>query len=305
MKVCGEPLGLDLDSAAQAIVDIADETMVGALRLLSIERGHDPREFCLVAFGGAGPLHAASLAERLNIPIVLVPPNPGVASAWGLLMSDIKHDVRATRLLPVSDEQIESIGQAFADLESRLLLQLAMEKVPQTDFQIERYAEARYVGQSSTLRIVRSMRSSREGFCDDIRHEFAAEHEREFGYSVPSEPVELVTLGLRATARRSAVVRSNSVERADRKMRPKAQRSVFYAELGERVAVPVYERGDLGRGQVVVGPAIIEEFDSTTVLPPSSSAEVMASGVLRLLCHDRPAPQMPAQPAKRGEETLL
>jgi N-methylhydantoinase A len=280
--VCAEPLGASLLDASKGIVAIANARMVGALRLVSIERGHDPREFCLVGFGGAGPLHVATVAIDLGIPDVLIPPNPGVASAWGLLLSDVKHDVRVTILSPLTIGHVNEISATFDGLAERLAAAISGEDVPETDFVHSLYVEARYDGQSARLRIEWPDGADPESLLAILIDRFNAAHEREFGYCVAGEPVQVLTAGITATARR--VDADGLAER----MRPTPghgepkvhRRVVFDDETIEKV--PVYERGDLPVGRPIDGPVAIEEFDSTTLVTPGFSVEVVDLGVLHL-----------------------
>lgn len=282
---CAEPLGLTVEEAARGIVEIANATMISALRLVSVERGHDPHDFCLIAFGGAGPLHAASLATSLGVSVVLVPPNPGVASAWGLLVSDVRHDVRATRILRADAGCPGPLREGFEGLYTRMSSLLERE-TRRSGFTIEEYVEARYVGQSVRLRLAGPIVGlSDADLVARLRSQLDDEHEREFGYRVEGEPVEIVTIGLTATAAQpSPAAGGEGAEHspAPATGAPKAWRSVLFMEQRERAETPVFDRHELVVGRPITGPAIIEEFDSSTVVPPGFVADVLATGVLRL-----------------------
>lgn len=280
--VCADPLGASVTEAARGVVAIANARMVGALRLVSIERGHDPREFCLVSFGGAGPLHAATLATELGVPDVLIPPNPGVASAWGLLLSDVKHDVRMTTLTRLSEQNVGTLRDAFSVLGERADASIAHEDIDPGDFTVSRYVEARYEGQSSRLRIPWDDHLDDEAVVALVTERFHAEHDREFGYRVPGEPVQVLTAGVTAVATRMSqeAIRPRATE-ASAGPQPKARRTVVFDDASER-QVPVFDRSALPVGMVVDGPAVIEEFDSTTLVPPGYIFEVVELGVLRL-----------------------
>lgn len=280
--ICSAPLGIPLHDAARGIIAIANARMVGALRLVSIERGHDPRGFCLVGFGGAGPLHAATVAADLGIPDVLIPPNPGVASAWGLLLSDLKHDVRMTVLTLLAVDRLEAIGTVFKDLTARLMASISEEDVDESDFVVDRYLEARYEGQSSQLRIMYPDDLHSESAIAVLTERFHAEHEREFGYHVDGEPVQILTAGMTARATRIEKdgLGSNMVRNSGRAA-PKSYRSVVF-DGERRDRVPVFERADLPVGENIEGPAVIEEFDSTTLVIPGFSFSVVDLGVLHL-----------------------
>ncbi len=281
-SVCADPLGISVVDAARGIVSIADARMVGALRLVSIERGHDPRDFCLVGFGGAGPLHSATVAGELGIPDVLIPPNPGVASAWGLLLSDVKRDVRMTILTPLRVELVSSIAAAFGDLEERLAASMEGDDLGESDFVSSRYVEARYEGQASRLRIEWPAVSDDSATYDTLTTQFHAAHEREFGYHVPDEPIQLLTAGITAVAVRvdSAGLRFGKAARASSPV-AKGSRTVVFVE-GTSADVPVYERQSLPVDFELEGPAIVEEFDSTTLVLPGFTFTAREYGVLHL-----------------------
>lgn len=275
------PLGMAPRDVALGIVAIADARMVGALRLVSIERGHDPREFCLVGFGGAGPLHATSMASELGIPDVLIPPNPGVASAWGLLLSDVKHDARKTVLTRLSTEHVGDLHEAFESLAERLATSLEREDIDARQFAVTRYVEARYEGQSSRLRIDWVETGDIEATVQSLTERFHLEHEREFGYRVTGEPVQVLTVGMSAIATNLGAPRMGAIETGTGRLRTKGHREVVFAGSVEP-RVPVFERSALPAGAVIEGPAVIEEFDSTTLVTPGYMVEVADLGVLRL-----------------------
>lgn len=279
---CAEPLGMSVEDAARGIIAIANARMVGALRLISIERGHDPRDFCLVGFGGAGPIHALALADELSVPVVLIPPNPGVASAWGLLLSDIKHDARRTVLLSLGNSTVETLREIFAELCARLELSLEAEDLPLSAFILSPYVEARYAGQASRLRIEWSGTGDDEELVTSLAGRFNAEHEREFGYHVQDEPVQILTAGVSATAQRMDTGRLTTAAPTGAPGRPEARRQVVFDD-GTRINdVPVFNRGKLAVGQRIDGPALVQEFDSTTIVTPEFTLEVSDLGVLRL-----------------------
>lgn len=281
-RVCAVPLGASVLDTAKGIVAIANARMVGALRLVSIERGHDPREFCLVGFGGAGPLHAATVAFELGIPDVLIPPNPGVASAWGLLLSDVKHDVRMTVLTPLDLEHVVETTAAFDVLSDRMSGVISGEDMAESDFLATRYVEARYDGQSSRLRIGWPDTVDDASVLSDLTASFHAEHQREFGYHVAGEPIQLLTAGITAIAGRMDSGRvGRRPDAPSGTVEPKAKRRVIFDD-STRSDVPVYERRDLPTGLTLDGPAIVEEFDSTTLVLPGYTFQSSDFGVLHL-----------------------
>ena len=266
-------LGLGEVETANGIVEIANAAMANALHLVSVQRGYDPRDFALVAFGGGGPSHASALARDVSVPVVIVPPRPGVFSATGLLVTDLKHDYTTTLLRQVGELDTAELEGVFAGLEAEGRAELEAEGVAADDVSYERRYDLRYVGQSFELTIA-----------DEDAHGAAArfhdEHERAYGFAAPDEPVELVNLRLTAVGRIEKPAAPRLPE--GRAPEPHARRPVYFAEAGDYVDCPVYDRYALPAGARFAGPAIVEEFDSTTVVHPGFTASVYATGNLFL-----------------------
>jgi N-methylhydantoinase A len=282
-----EPLGLDTVEAAAGIVEIANASMVSAIHLVSTQRGFDPREFTLVAFGGAGPLHANDLMDELRIPLALIPRSPGLTSAVGLLLADVEHNYSLTAVQRFSQVDLAALNAALADFAAQGRAALAEDGVPEGRMQLRSALDLRYVGQSYELRIDAAVSDDgsvqvESGALDALLDRFHAEHRRAYGHAAPEEPVELVNVRLTAVGRtpRPSVLRlashAGSVDTAIRTRRP-----VYFASSGF-VDCPIYDRYRLGAGAQVAGPAIIEEIDSTVVVHPRYSATVDEAGCLRL-----------------------
>jgi N-methylhydantoinase A len=262
------PLGLSLHAAARGILAIADANMVGAIRVVSVERGHDPRDFCLVAFGGAGPLHGCALAELLGITRVLIPLAPGVLCAEGLLAAGLKAEF--SRTLAGMIEDGAAIEAAFAALERDADAWLDEEHVAAADRRVGRVALMRYAGQGGELAV------AWPGTLDTARAAFAEAHRRLNGFVLEST-VELVTLRVEAEGLVAVPPRPGSpVGTGARAM---AREEVWFGE-GEAVSAGVYERSALGMGDRIAGPAVVTQLDATTLVPPGWAAEVAASGAL-------------------------
>jgi N-methylhydantoinase A len=260
---CAKPLGLGVTEAAYGIVEIANAAMVNALNLISVKRGYDPRDFVLVAFGGAGPVHANALARDAEMPTVLVPPSPGLFSATGLLATDLKRDAATTimrRLDEVDPAEVESV---FAELERAGAEELEREGLAGDRVEFVRQIDVRYAGQSYELTIPAG---------DDLLGRFHAEHERTYGFAAPGEPVELVSLRLTSVGR-IAKPPLRRLEPGDAP-EPKERRDVYFAEASGYVDCPIYDRYALPAGGRVAGPAVVEEFDSTTVVHPGFAVRV-------------------------------
>jgi N-methylhydantoinase A len=264
-----EPLGLGLVEAADATIRVANANMADAVRLISIRRGYDPREFCLVAFGGAGPLHGAALAEELAIPTVLVPPSPGITSALGCLLVDVRHDLSAMFLAHVDEVDREALEAEFGKLEGEARERLAAEGVPEEQMSIQRLVDMRYLGQWRSLTVPVSAPVD----LGDAVARFHAEHERAYNYRRDGSPVEMYRLSLRAVG----VTPKPELKRYELNgagAKAHTSRPVHFASSGVAVDTPLYLRSELGAGARLEGPAIIGQLDSTTVVPPGWRAEV-------------------------------
>jgi N-methylhydantoinase A len=263
-----EPLGLSLHEAARGILAIADSNMVGAIRVVSVERGHDPRDFTLVAFGGAGPLHGCALAELLGITRVLVPLAPGVLCAEGLLAASLKAEF--SRTLPQPDEW-DAAAAVYASLEAEAMAWLAAEQVPSGDAKLTRVALLRYQGQGAEIAIIWP------GDAEAARAAFADAHRALNGFVLESK-VELVTLRVEAEANAPALARTSLPQ--GRGAQP-IGRQVVHDAAGALEAA-IFDRASLGAGDRFDGPAIVTQLDATTLVPPGWQAEVMPTGALLL-----------------------
>jgi N-methylhydantoinase A len=266
------PLGLTREEAARGMLAILDNNMMGALRIVSVERGHDPRDFTLVPFGGAGPLHGCALAELLGIRRVLVPTAPGVLCADGLLAADLKADF--SRTLPRTGKvDLDVSRQIYAELAQQADDWLVRERVAPADRHQSRIALMRYHGQGGELAV--GWVDSVEG----IEAAFAEAHRSLYGF-VLDTPIELVTLRVEATGRMPAPPRSALA--AGSGARSQGRALVHFA-TGE-TQVPMYDRALLGAGDRFEGPAVVTQLDATTLVRPGWSAEVHPSGAILLTC---------------------
>jgi N-methylhydantoinase A len=264
-----DPLGLDTDAAASAIIQVANANMADAVRLISVRRGYDPREFALVVFGGAGALHGAALARELSIPTVIVPPNPGITSALGCLLVDIRHDLATMFLAQADTVDVDEVEAEFGKLEHEGRERLAAEGVPDDQMSLQRFVDMRYLGQW------RSMAIPAEAPLDlpAAVARFHGEHEREHSYRRDGAPVEIYRLTLRA----SGVTPKPELARHERLgelPEPLGRRPVRFDEADAPVETPVYARFDIPAGTVLTGPAVLEQLDSTVLVPPGVEAEV-------------------------------
>jgi N-methylhydantoinase A len=280
---CANRLGLDVVAAAHGIVEIANATMANALRLVSVQRGYDPRDFALVAFGGAGPVHANHLIAETQIRTALIPMSPGTASAMGLLVSDLRHEYSATMIQRIDGADPAALEAAFRELETEGRNALAREGSVPTDVSLLRQMDMRYVGQGYELTIAAPPTMLEPDARARLIERFHDEHGRAYGYSASSEPVELVNLRVTAVG---AIVKPRlggpMVRARGRETAPTSARRVYFAELGGYIECPVYDRYRLVPEAVVDGPAIVEEFDSTTVIHKGYSGRTDRFGNLHL-----------------------
>lgn len=270
-RVIADRLDTDTDTAASDIIQVANANMADAVRLLSIRRGYDPRDFVLVVCGGAGALHGAALAKELSIPTVVVPPHPGITSAQGCLLVDIRHDLSAMFQGLVTDVDTAELEREFVRLEREGLQRLEHEGVPADRMVLDRSISMRYAGQWRSLTVTAG---GGEGFLAEAVERFHEEHERDYSFRRDNTPVEIYQIGLRAIGTTPKPQFPQHTVQTTEAPVPSTHRSVFFDELGERVATPVYDRDTLRYGARIEGPAIISQLDSTTVVPPSTTAVI-------------------------------
>ena len=269
-RAVADPLGMSVSEAAQGILDVANANMERALRVVSVERGHDPREFGLVAYGGAGPLHACRLAAELDVPRVLVPSAAGVLSALGLLISDIVYDYSTSMVRPWGEVDPAALADAFEQFEAQGRERLDAEDLAPDAAGVARTLDLRYEGQSFELSVDMPDGDIDEATLDTVAERFHERHERRYGYASPEEPLELVTLRLQA---RGAVDPPRlDPPAAGAETAPVEERTATFE--GTDHATPVYRRDDLTAGTTFDGPALVEGVESTTVVHPGQAVRV-------------------------------
>jgi N-methylhydantoinase A len=266
-----KPLGLSPEEAALSILKVANANMADAVRLVSIRKGYDPRDFALVAFGGAGALHGAALAKDLAIPTVLVPPNPGVTSALGCLLVDITHDISRMYLHNIADVAIDELDHAFRELEMDGRERLLHEGVAEDRMVFQRFIDMRYLGQWRSMSI--SIPSRLESL-DAAVAKFHEDHGREHNYSRPGAPVEVYRLQIKATGLVRKAEFAKVPRRTGHAPTAASERLVLFDEHPKQLKARIFDRTQLAPGDVIEGPAIIEQLDSTTLVPPGIKAEV-------------------------------
>jgi N-methylhydantoinase A len=274
-------LGLDVIAAAAGIHRVINARMADQIRLVTIKRGYDPREFALVVLGGAGPVHGVPLAEEMGMAEVVVPEAPGVLAAFGLLAAAIEHHHARTLQGPADRIDLDAVNRCLAELDAMGRARMREEGVPDPAVQVTYSADMRYVGQAYELDVPITGRLQRESVGAAERG-FHAAHERVYGYARTRQPVEFVNF--RAVHRYPLpppVVRPPVRDRGSLRDARIDERRAYFAPAGF-VATTIYERDRLPLGARVTGPAIIEQADTTTVIPPSYAALVDDSGTLRI-----------------------
>jgi N-methylhydantoinase A len=246
----GEALGLSAEQAALGVIQVVEAHMERALRVISVERGHDPRRFTLLSFGGAGGLHAAGLARRLGIPLALVPPLASTLSAFGMLAADLARDYSQTVMLP-GETPLADLAARLEPLAASGRRDLLAEGVAAADLHLEPAADLRYQGQSYELRVP---------FSADLLADFHALHQQAYGYQLPAAPVEIVTLRLRAA--------------------PAFIEQRLATLVSGPVRLPLYRGEALRPGNCLSGPALVLRADTSILLDCSDQAEVDAWGNL-------------------------
>ena len=296
-----DPLGMSVMDAAAGIIGIVNAHMIRILRVVSVSRGHDPRAFSLVAFGGAGPLHAADLAAELGLCKVIIPEAPGVFSALGLLWADLRADFSATARKNLNAENAAVLQAMFDRLDAEAAQWLANEKVPVGRRLLVRSADMRYPLQNYEIDVTLPSGSIDSGWLRRAADAFHAAHQRLYSYCDRGEQVQIVNLRVAAIGQ-TEHVKPRLIERgsADPKTAQKSERQVRFQESAALKTCPIYERDRLLAGNVVNGPAVIEQADSTTLVPPSFNACVDRHGRLILTYGGAAAEKSHVAPKRRA-----
>ncbi|MEM6441134.1 MAG: hydantoinase/oxoprolinase family protein, partial [Pseudomonadota bacterium] len=272
----GDPLGLDAYAAAAAVIRVANAKMAGAIRMVSLSLGADPRDFALFAFGGAGPLHAAALARELGVPRVLVPARPGLTNALGCVVADLRHDYVRTVNQPLETADMASLHAVLADQAAQGEAALARETAPIREIRRLFSADMQFMGQSHVVRVpLDGPAPSRE----DLRARFEAAYWERFKVDLADIRARVVNLNVSVIGAREPVDLSGLLA-ADRAApaEPAGRRRMFFD--GAWVQAPVHRRAALPTDVSLPGPAVIEQRDSTIVIPPGDQVEGAADGNL-------------------------
>jgi N-methylhydantoinase A len=263
--------------AALGIISVANSNMARAIRVITVERGYNPSDFTLVAYGGAGPLHAVNLAQDMGIHKVLIPPTPGTLCALGLLTADIKKSFVKTNIVNYDNATPQLINSIFELLMSDGNAWLESEGVKEEDRVFHNIIEMRYVGQNYELQVDVPSVITRKDF-DELKHNFFKEHEKSYGYYNPIAPIQLVNFRSEAIG----IIPKPQLSKLNRSTEDIADalieyRDVYFDKAG-KISCPVYDRNKLGKIDRVEGPCIIEQMDSTSLIPPHTSFKIDCYG---------------------------
>ena len=271
----GDKLGLSLMETAEGILAVVTANMARAIRTISVQRGHDPRDYAMMAFGGAGPLHAARLAAELDMARIIIPPSPGIMCAIGLLLTDLRADFAATRLMAAEPGSADAAEAILSPLVAEAESWLATEHVAPDERRLSRTVDMRYRGQNYELAVrvpegpvtANSIAALIAGFEDA--------HKQRYGFLAEEEGVEFVTFRVEAFGVvKKASFAASEPGPADPAPAEIGTRQTYFASAGEIVETPVYGRDKLKAGMSFNGPAIVEQMDTTTVVPPGTRLTV-------------------------------
>jgi len=281
LESLGEPIDMSAEEAAASIVQIANNNMQNALSAELVERGYDPTEFAMVSFGGAGPLHAAELAEKAGIEHVVVPIHPGVASATGLVMADGRVDYEQTMAMRSDGYDLDQIDSMFQTLTERAVNDLEREGFT-GETTVTTAMGMRYLGQNYEIEVPVGFDDVTEGNMDELFERFHEFHENLYGFANPDEVIEVISFKVTAhQARDTTPLKEKETTSGE----PKTSREVYFEGSGT-VETAIYERDDLGANVDVSGPAIVEDTDATTSVPPGATLETDEFGNMLITLND-------------------
>ena len=271
-ETIADPLGQTVEEAALSVVGVANASLAREIRRVTVERGNDPADFALVAFGGAGPLQAPAAAAEMDMETVIVPRNPGVFSARGLLIADVRVDEsHAYRSKELDADEIQT---QISELEATLVDRLREQGFGLDEIRVNRSIDVRYRGQAYELTVPIPEGDVDGGVLDDITESFHDQHARLYGHAMRDEPVEAVTLRVDGTVPTARV--QDLLARSDEDAY-RGERDVYFPESGY-LSTEIYDRNALRPGETVAGPAILEENGSTSIIPPETTAELSENG---------------------------
>lgn len=265
-------LNLSIRETAEGICKIADAKMADAIRQITVRKGIDPRKFILVAFGGAGPMHACLTAENLGIKTILIPDMPGIFSAWGMLQSDIRQDATRTLRSNPCSTMMKKMNEVYKEMEKEVLKKLLQQNVDEKQCEFRKIADTRYEGQEYTIRISFNSGVINSESVKEFIQKFHSYHQNIYGHNNLDGKIEIINLRLEGIGKLDKIPKRKSKKQSNNIAKPrKTTKVVFYSKEYE---TKIFERNKLKPGQIVIGPTIIEELTSTTVVPPGYKTTV-------------------------------
>jgi N-methylhydantoinase A len=289
-RVIGElarELGMSEREAAEGVVTVINANMANAIRSRTVQKGIDPRNYALVAFGGAGPLHGAEVADMLGVPEVIVPPHPGITSAVGLLISDLRYDAIRTSFQVSGAADLKRINSDFAAMAKELAERFTADGIDLAKVTFERRGDLRYVGQGYELKVPFPNGTIDEAALAKAFEAFHETHRREYGHHFADSGIEIVNLRLVGAAS-AAKIAKPAVGASTSSAAAKVKSGVCTFRVTGKLAdypTDFYRRDLLPVGERIAGPAIVLQMDSTTVVPPQHNFEVDAAGNLIIRRH--------------------
>ena len=267
----GKPLNQDAKQAAVSVIRVAEANMYNALKLISVRRGYDPRDFAMVAFGGGGPMHAAALARELGIRKVIIPVAASVFSAWGMLMTDMRHDFIQTNISLLDSAQPEELDAMWGALEEKAKAEYKQQGVDESTMTYTYYADMRYAGQEHTVKVQTPAPSWTEAAKAEIVSRFHKAHEHSYTYKLEGTPVEIVNLHLAVYSRMEKPELNKLAKQTEPLEMALLETRNTYFTQGGWMQTPVYSRSALLAGTELKGPAIVEEKAASTLIGPGDT----------------------------------
>ncbi|MFS0646875.1 hydantoinase/oxoprolinase family protein [Siminovitchia sp. 179-K 8D1 HS] len=271
---------LTMEEGAMGIIDIANSNMLNALKLISIRKGYDPKDFTMIAFGGGGPMHAAALAKELGIKKVIIPVASSVFSAWGMLMTDLRHDYIQTHINQLKDIDLLAINKEWEKMISQAYHQFIEEGMDKDQVVFNRFVDMRYIGQEHTVKVPVPNAEWTEETIEEIAERFHQLHEQNYTFKLPEAETEIVNLHLTGFGKvdKPVIQKLAATGKAVHESL-KEERPVYFKDEGW-IQTKVYDRGQMEPGMKVMGPAIVEERSATTLIHANQSLEMDAYGNL-------------------------
>ena len=277
------PLGISIEQAAHTVRSVANALMAQAMRLVTVECGYDPRDFAYVPFGGAGPVHAVDLARELEIPTVIVPPLPGMFSAFGMIVADLVHDLQAPVVRNIDDIDPAELEARYRALEDEARGMLASSGLTDKDMDLRRLADCSYLSQAETLQIHTPSQALSAASLQKMSSDFTEEHQRHWNFTQPNRPVQLVNIRVRAVGKIGSSAPAPAFGAAGGAPKPAGEARVMLGDAW--CSIPRYRRADItacGAGHVISGPAMIEEASSSIVIDAMDTARCGPEGTLMI-----------------------